>query len=185
MGDKEVKEIDTSYLEMGKFSYGHIKRVGKGGKIRVGNFTSISSDVKAIMVGHNVNWVSTFPFTSREMREHFKKGYPKNITGHPKWYQDILIGSDVWIGYGVTLMGGIIINDGAVIGAGSVVTHDVQPYAIEMGNPSKTYRKRFADSHIEFLMNIKWWEWDNDKIEQNLDVLCNDDIEAFFRRHYK
>jgi len=179
------QEVDQSYVILGRHSYGNIKRIGREGKIRVGNFTSIASEVKAIMVGHNVRWVSTFPFTSREMRKHFKKGHPKNITGHPKWYQDIGIGNDVWIGYDAVLKGGIIIHDGAVVGARSVVISDIPPYSIVSGNPAKIYRKRFADSHIEELLKIGWWNWPDDKIEQNLDVLCNDDIEAFLRRHYK
>ena len=177
------QEVDTSYIKLGRFSYGHIDRIGKAGKIRVGNFTSIAGEVKAIMVGHNVNWVSTFPFTSREMRKHFKGGNPKSITGHPKWYQDVLIGNDVWIGHGATLMGGIIIHDGAVIGAGSVVTHDVAPYSIEVGNPSRVYKKRYAESQIELLLKIRWWEWDIQRIEQNLDVLCSENIEEFLRRN--
>lgn len=182
MGDKEVT-TDQSYVTMGRFSYGTIKRIGKSGKIRVGNFTSIGSGVEAIMVGHNINWVSTFPFTARAIRGHFKGGKPKSLPQPQRWYQDIGIGSDVWIGHKATIMGGIIINDGAIIGAGSVVAHDVPPYSIHVGSPAKHYRFRYAESQIELLLKIRWWEWDIQKIEQNLDVLCSDQIDTFLRRH--
>jgi len=182
LGNQEIEET-PDYMVMGRHSYGSIRRIGKDGKIIVGNFTSIANDVKAIMVGHNSGGVSLFPFNARSIRAKFVKGNPKSLRDPVKYYQDILIGHDVWIGYGVILRGGIIINDGAIIGAGSVVTHDVAPYAVEMGNPSKQYRLRFAQSQIDLLLKIRWWEWEDDKIEQNLDVLCSDDIEAFFRRH--
>lgn len=177
------QEVDQSYVTMGRFSYGEIKRIGKGGKIRVGNFTSIASEVEAIMVGHNVRWVSTFPFTARKIRGNFERARPKQLPQPINWYQDVLIGSDVWIGHRVTIMGGVIIHDGAIVGAGSVVTHDVPPYSIHVGNPAKHYRFRYAESQIELLLKIKWWEWDIEKIEDNLDVLCSDQIDTFLGRH--
>jgi acetyltransferase-like isoleucine patch superfamily enzyme len=183
MGNKEIDQ--PSYLTLGRHSYGIIERIGRSGNINVGNFTSIASDVKAIMVGHNVRSVTTFPFNAREIRGKFSKGLPKEVPSTMKWYQDIVIGNDVYIGYGAILKGGIIIHDGAVVGVGSVVVSDVPPYSIVSGNPAQTYRKRFAESHIEELLKIAWWNWPDDKIEQNLDVLCSEDIESFLRRHFK
>lgn len=52
------------------------------------------------------------------------------------------IGSDVWVGANCTILGGVNIGDGAVIGAGSVVTKDVPPYAIVVGNPAKVIKDR-------------------------------------------
>jgi acetyltransferase-like isoleucine patch superfamily enzyme len=49
----------------------------------------------------------------------------------------IEIGNDVWIGERVFLVGGIKINDGAVVLAGAVVTKDVPPYALMVGNPAR------------------------------------------------
>ncbi len=53
---------------------------------------------------------------------------------------DVLIGSNVFIGKGVR------IGKGAVIGTASVITQDVEPYAIVVGNPARVidYRKRPA-----------------------------------------
>ena len=99
MGNQEIR----GYLTLGRHSYGDIDRVGRTGKIRVGNFTSIASEVKALMVGHNVRCISTFPFTSREHRGKFAGGYPKTLVGNSKWYNDIGIGHDVWIGYGAII----------------------------------------------------------------------------------
>ena len=49
----------------------------------------------------------------------------------------IRIGKDVWFGGGCTVVPGVTVGDGCVIGAGSVVTHDIPPYSIAVGNPAK------------------------------------------------
>ena len=41
---------------------------------------------------------------------------------------------------------------------GAVVTKDVEDYAIVAGNPAKLLHKRFKDSHIEKLIESKWWD---------------------------
>jgi len=54
----------------------------------------------------------------------------------------IRIGNRVWLGYGVIVLDGVRIGDDAVIGAGSVVTRDVPPSAIAVGNPARVLRSR-------------------------------------------
>ncbi len=46
------------------------------------------------------------------------------------------IGKNVWIGGGSIILPGVTIGDGATIGAGSVVTHDIPPYCLAVGNPA-------------------------------------------------
>lgn len=53
----------------------------------------------------------------------------------------ITVGNDVWIGGHVVVLPGVSIGDGAVIGAGSVVTKDVPPYVVAVGNPCRAVRK--------------------------------------------
>jgi acetyltransferase-like isoleucine patch superfamily enzyme len=50
----------------------------------------------------------------------------------------ILIGARAWIGFGAFLLKGVTIGDGAIVGAGSVVTGDVAPGAVVVGNPART-----------------------------------------------
>ena len=45
------------------------------------------------------------------------------------------IGNNVWIGDKVTVLAGVSIGDGAVVGANSVVTKDIPPYSVAVGNP--------------------------------------------------
>lgn len=52
----------------------------------------------------------------------------------------ITVGNDVWIGGHVTVLPGVSIGDGAVIGAGSVVTRDIPPRVVAVGNPCRVIR---------------------------------------------
>ncbi len=51
------------------------------------------------------------------------------------------IGDECWIGEHVCILKGTHIGERAVIGAGSVVTHDIPPYCIAVGNPAKVIKK--------------------------------------------
>jgi acetyltransferase-like isoleucine patch superfamily enzyme len=48
----------------------------------------------------------------------------------------IIIEDDVWIGFNAVIMKGVRIGKGAIIGAATVITKDVPPYAIMVGNPA-------------------------------------------------
>jgi len=58
-----------------------------------------------------------------------------------EYARPIVIGSNVWIGGHVTVLPGVRIGDGAVIGAGSVVTKDVPPRVVAVGNPCRVLRQ--------------------------------------------
>jgi len=51
------------------------------------------------------------------------------------------VGKNVSIGSNATILGNVRIAEGALIGAGSVVTKDVPPYEVWVGNPAKFLRK--------------------------------------------
>ena len=86
---------------------------------------------------------------------------------------DTVIGKDVWIGNSTTIMQGIKIGCGAIIGTNSLVTKDVEPCTGVCGNPAKEIRKRFDDQTIQLLLALKWWDWDVQKITDNLEVITN------------
>ena len=46
---------------------------------------------------------------------------------------DIIIENDVWIGYGAQIFGGVTLGEGCVVGAGTIVTKDVMPYQVVVG----------------------------------------------------
>ncbi|NMB29873.1 MAG: sugar O-acetyltransferase [Clostridiales bacterium] len=62
----------------------------------------------------------------------------------------ITIGNNVWIGGGTIINPGITIGDGAVIGAGSIVTKDIPPNVIAVGNPCKVLREINEDDKVRY-----------------------------------
>ena len=141
-------------------------------KLIIGKFCMIASDVKFIMNGgnHLTEAISAYPFAI------FGEGWKDAMEG--KSYPnkgDIIIGNDVWLGYNSTIMAGVKIGDGAIIGANSTVTKDVEPYTIVGGNPAQVNKKRFSEEKIKELLVLKWWNWDIEKITENVQVLTSSD----------
>jgi len=70
-------------------------------------------------------------------------------------------------------MAGVTIGDGAIIGSRAVVTKDVEPYSIVGGVPAKLIRKRFPEEQIQKLLELKWWDWSEEKIKLNINKLTD------------
>lgn len=148
-------------------------------KLEIGKFCSIGSGASFILAGnqgHNHKWISAYPF-DKEIFPNAKSGFETK--------RDTVIGNDVWIGTEAIIMPGVKIGDGAVIGTRSVVTKDVEPYTIVGGNPAKVIKKRFSDSDIEKLLEIKWWNWDIIKINEALPYICSVNISGLYEFHRK
>ena len=58
-----------------------------------------------------------------------------------KYNIPVHIGENVWIGANAVVLPGITIGDNSVIGAGSVVTKDIPPNVIAVGNPCRVLRE--------------------------------------------
>lgn len=58
----------------------------------------------------------------------------------PLLSKTVIIEEDVWIGANVTILPGVIIEKCSVIGAGSIVTKDVPPFSVVIGNPARIIR---------------------------------------------
>lgn len=82
----------------------------------------------------------------------------------------IRVGHNVWIGDAAIILSGVTIGNGAAIGAGSIVTRDVPPYAIAAGCPAKVIRNRIADSAIEELEGMEWWNWSEKEMMSRIDL---------------
>ena len=141
-------------------------------KLIIGKFCQIATGVRFIMNGanHAMGGVSTYPF--KVMGGQWGQAV-LDVTNKG----DTVIGNDVWIGNGATIMQGIHIGDGAIIAANSVVTKDVKPYTVVGGNPHREIRARFDEETIQFLVDLKWWDWDLQKITEHLDLLTSGNIE--------
>ena len=94
---------------------------------------------------------------------------------------DIVVGNDVWIGYEAVILAGATIGDGAIIAARAVVTRDVPPYTIVGGVPARPIRRRFSDQEIARLLELKWWDWPQEKIAAGLEAIQSGDLERLLQ----
>lgn len=172
--------LDARYpqFEIGHGSYGDLSlhAFGEGAALRVGAYCSVAAGVQVFLGGeHRTDWVTTYPFNVIDSRF-------ADIVGHPRSRGDVVIGNDVWLGREAMIMSGVTIGDGAVVGARAVVARDVPPYAIVAGNPAKLVRTRFSEDVVAELLEIRWWDWPEDRVSRAVRDLQNADIEAFIRK---
>lgn len=179
---KEQAPLDVQYtkdhiqhpnVEIGDYTYGipAIRWLLGEEKVRIGKFVSIAHNVNILMAGnHALNVVSSYPFAR------MKNKYPKAQGKCPVAKGDVNIGNDVWIGMGALILSGVTIGDGAIIGARAVVAKDIPPYGIAVGNPAEVVKKRFDNKTVEMLLRVQWWDWDEEKIRRNADVLSGTDV---------
>jgi tetrahydrodipicolinate N-succinyltransferase len=80
-------------------------------------------------------------------------------------------------------MSGVKIGDGAIVAAGALVTKDVEPYSMVGGNPAKHLKYRFDDEDIQGLLEIKWWDWNEDKIRYNALLMWSNNIDEFINKN--
>ena len=144
-------------------------------KLMIGKFSSIACGAKFLFTSGNHSMKSLSTYTFPIFFEEWNLDV-KDITSSWDNKGDIVIGNDVWIGYEAVIMSGVKIGDGAIIGTRAVVTKDVPPYTIVGGVPAKIIRKRFDDDTIEKLLSIRWWDWDVEKISENLSAIQSGNI---------
>ena len=70
----------------------------------------------------------------------------------------------------MVILPGVTIGDGAIVAAGSIVTKDVPPYAIVAGTPARVLRYRWDEKTVERVSRLKWWDWEDERIKDNLEL---------------
>lgn len=128
-------------------------------KITIGNYTAIGQNVTIQDSDHRIDRASIY-FMSRDM-------FNEDISDDMSSKGDVIIEEDVWIGSNSVVLSGVKIGRGSIIGAGSIVTKDVPPYSIVVGNPARIIKPRFSSDVILELENSKWWLWEHDKVLNN------------------
>ncbi|WP_145146271.1 Vat family streptogramin A O-acetyltransferase [Paenibacillus xylanexedens] len=142
-----------------------------GDRLVIGNFCAIAEGVTFIMNGanHRMEGMTTYPFNI------FGGGWERvTPTLEQLPYKgDTVLGNDVWLGQHVTIMPGVTIGDGAIVASNSTVVKDIEPYTIVGGNPAKTIKKRFDEETIALLLELKWWNQDEEWLDTHLERLVS------------
>lgn len=139
--------------------------------VTIGKYCSIAREVKLGLGNHPSHLLSTHPFVyyNSEFVPFFVDiKAPDDRIIKIETFKKINIGNDVWIGSRAIIMDGVNIGDGAIIGANAVVTKDIPPYAIAVGSPARVVKYRFEPQIIQELLEIKWWDFPEDFIVNNL-----------------
>lgn len=115
-------------------SFGDHSRIVSALEIEIGN---------RVMIAHNVNILdnNSHPINAKVRHEDFLAAYSKVVKEFDLSSAKIKIEDDVWIGFNSIVLKGVTIGRGAIIGAGSVVTKDVEPWTVNVGNPLKCVKK--------------------------------------------
>lgn len=74
-------------------------------------------------------YTANYPLEAAERRNGLEQALP------------IHIGNEVWIGPNVIILPGVTIGEGSVIAAGSLVTRDIPPYCLAVGNPCQVIKR--------------------------------------------
>lgn len=118
---------------------GAFVEIQKGAKIgrnvKVSSHTFICEGVTiedGVFIGHNVSFINDrFP----------RAAVGDRLATDEDWQVvPTLVRRGASIGTSATILAGITIGEGAIVGAGSVVTHDVPPFTVVVGNPARVAR---------------------------------------------
>ncbi|GEO11777.1 hypothetical protein SAE01_42730 [Segetibacter aerophilus] len=137
-------------------NYGHgIFTTGENGEINIGKFvvlqcTRIISNLSVIIKDHCMfSWGSVItdswlgletksPAARKAMLKQAAHSYNRHLEFIDP--QPVTIEENVWVGFEAIILPGVTIGKGAVIGCKAVVSQDVSPYAVVVGNPARVIK---------------------------------------------
>lgn len=118
-----------AYVKIGNnVKINHRFHLGAFFHIEIGNNVLIGSNVT--MIDHNHG-----AYSGNEQSNPLEITSDRPLVGGP-----IVVEENVWISENVVVLPNITIGQGSIIGAGAVVTTDIPPYTVSVGNPSRVIK---------------------------------------------
>ena len=167
----EILDSDCNgNYQIGMYSSVNRCLLGIGGAVGVSSYISDSEIGPYAMIGsrvsiggfeHPKDWLSIAPFQWGQGIEHWeigKNALLKLKANKKPSYKRTILGADCWVGNNAIILSGIEVGIGAIVGAGSIVTKDVPPYAIVVGNPARVVGYRFEAEQVKKLIETAWWD---------------------------
>ena len=154
-------------IQVGMGTYGCFQRGAFCAGDKIGNYCSIGANVWHLHAEHPMDHACLSPIF-------YLKSFADNPNAVDIPRTKLTVGHDVWIGRDVKILSKVTtIGNGAVIGAGSVVTGNVEPYAVVVGVPARTIRRRFDGETIALLEDSRWWTLNPERLVE-LQSVVND-----------
>lgn len=91
--------------------------------------------------------------------------------------KSIVLKTNVWLGASVLVIGNVTIDHGSIIGAGALVTKDIPPFSIAIGNPCKVVKR--YDFNLK-----KWVKTEDIKQENDLGHPSDDEYAKILKNSY-
>ena len=107
------------------------------GEITIGNHTRIgmgNTIIGPVMIGNNVILAQNIVISALN---HNFEDVLTTINQQGVKTDQITIENNVWIGANSSILAGVSIGEHVVVGAGSVVTKDIPPFSVVVGNPAR------------------------------------------------
>ncbi len=125
--DSTIEDYSTVNNGVGEVLIGDRTRIGIGnvliGPLSIGNDVMFAQNVVLSGLNHSFENVNISP------------------SKQPVTKAPIVIEDEVWIGANATITAGVTIGKHSVVGSGSVVTKDVPPFSVAVGNPARVIKK--------------------------------------------
>jgi lipopolysaccharide O-acetyltransferase len=120
-----------------------------GNDVQINDYVHIGS-VGSILIGNNVLMASKIYISDHNhgSYDELKSDHPMSIPlERESICKPVVIGDNVWLGESVCVLPGVTIGEGCVIGALSVVSKNIPPFSIAVGNPAKVVKKYDFESN--------------------------------------
>ncbi len=151
---KIYNSVGPEAIEIGRhcLCMGEILIAGKNGKVVIGDWCSLSPDTKIwamekielgarVIISHGAQIFdnNSHSLSAQDRHDRFRelRTAGRHLQPEQVSHKPVRIEDDVWIGFNSAILKGVTIGRGAIIGACSVVTSDVPPYAVMVGNPAR------------------------------------------------
>lgn len=120
--------------------------VSIGDNCGIGPYSQITG-IKKIQIGNGVRTGSSIFITDNAHGEVIYEQLKIRPNLRPLVSKgEVVIGDNVWIGAKATILPGVHIGDSAIIGANAVVTKDVPPFSVAVGNPARIIKQIQVDN---------------------------------------
>ncbi|WP_316820132.1 acyltransferase [Pedobacter gandavensis] len=129
-----IEDFATVNNGVGDVIIGNQTIVGIGnviiGPVRIGNEVMLAQNIVISALNHGYEDVLISP---RRQKESCKQ---------------VTIEDDVWVGANSVITAGVTLGKHCIIGAGSIVTKDIPPFSVAVGNPARVIKQYNAISGI-------------------------------------